>query len=296
MRMTNPILVRPARDALAPNVGGRHRQQTDSGMAKELLISSDGRGTQPVVIVRSSSGCDYERMFRVVDRQTAAGLLVILLMCVATWRLTVHQGTPISRDTKGPPQSPGIDSELEAAADGLLAGVNPMLPSNRYFPRYVKDKLLWFRGEYGSGRADIRFFRNTPEFSLPPDIVMVSMRTGDQGVILISKPRLASDLQSTGPLHPPFTARQLNDFAISLVHEIVHLQHPEANPENPTEHAREELRVWREVTINAVRPLRLVNQPLQPRFLEVDDVLRSCNDSLPCPGIERLVRVEDVTN
>ena len=37
--------------------------------------------------------------------------------------------------------------------------------------------------------------------------------------------------------------------AISLVHEIVHVQKPEAHPEDPTEYAREELRVWREVTL-----------------------------------------------
>ena len=217
-------------------------------------------------------------------------------MCAVVWHQLSDKRTSTTHDTQGIPKSPAIDAQLEVAADELLASVNPRIPSNGYLPRYVKDKLLWFNEEYQDGRVEIRFFHDTPQLSLPSDVVMVAMRTGDRAVIFISKPRFASDLSSTGPIHPPFNARQRNDFTISLVHEIVHVQNPRANPEDPTEHAREELRVWREVTINAVRPLRLLNQPVNPRFFEVDDALRVCNDRLPCPGIERLVRLTAVTN
>lgn len=209
-----------------------------------------------------------------------AGALVLLVVGFAGW--TWWRTAPLE----------ATDAELQRAADGLLAAVNPELTSNGYFPGFVKDQLRWFNTEHTMGRLDVRFFHETPTNSLPPDIVMASMREGGTGVIFLSKRRFAADLRDTGGVGPPFNARQRNDFTISLVHEIVHLRHPEANPADPLEHAREELRVWSEVNALVVRPLRQLSQPLHPRFLDVDDALHACQDSLPCPALERLVRLQ----
>ena len=185
-------------------------------------------------------------------------------MCRGLAAVIGSENVDLSGHTRHPNVSV-IDAQLEAAADGLLAGANPRLPSNGDSPRYVKDKLLWFSEEYEERSLEIRFFHDTPQFSLPSDVMMVAMRTGDRAVIFISEAALRVRCVQHRPMRPPFNARQRNDFAISLVHEIVHVQ-----------------------TINAVRPLRLLNQPLNPRFFEVDDALLACNDRLPCPGIERL--------
>jgi hypothetical protein len=111
---------------------------------------------------------------------------------------------------------------------------------------------------------------------------MSSMHDGDTGVIFLSKKRFAADLVDIGGVGPPFNARQRNDFMISLVHEIVHLQRAETSSEP---------RVWCEVNAQVVRPLRRLSQPMHPRFLQVDDALRACSDTLPCQGLERLVRL-----
>ncbi len=216
----------------------------------------------------------------VTRTQLIAGALVLLVVGVAglTWRRT--------------PWLEVTDAELQRAADGLMAAVNPELMSNGYFPGFVKDRLRWFNTEHMMGRLDVRLFHEPPTNSLPPDVVMASMREGGKGVIFLSKRRFAADFRATGGVGPPFNARQRNDFMISLVHELVHLQHPEANPADPIEHAPEELRVWSEVNMQIVRPLRRLSQPVHSRFREVDDALHACHDSFPCPALERLVRLQ----
>lgn len=54
---------------------------------------------------------------------------------------------------------------------------------------------------------------------------------------------------------------------------------------------REESHAWREVTLAVVRPWRALNQPLHPRFIQVDDAFRSCGDQLPCTAIAQFVRL-----
>jgi len=200
-----------------------------------------------------------------------AGVTILLVGAVAVW--SRRSGSSALEVT---------DADLQRAADGLLALVNPELPSNAYFPEYVTDKLAWLNAEHAAGRLDVRFFHDTPENSLPPDIVMASMWEGGKGVILLSKKRFAADLLDTGGVRPPFSARQRNDFVISLVHELVHLQ----------DGVSDERRVWAEVNAQVVRPLRARSEPLNPRFIEVDKALRACQDRLPCPALERLVRLQ----
>jgi hypothetical protein len=90
---------------------------------------------------------------------------------------------------------------------------------------------------------------------------------------------------------PPFTAQQMNDFAIGLIHEINHLRNTTNNEPDPVAFFREESRAWRDVTINVVRPLRALNQPMDREFVEVDDALQDCRDELPCPRLAQLVRL-----
>jgi hypothetical protein len=92
----------------------------------------------------------------------------------------------------------------------------------------------------------------------------------------------------------PVSRQLINAFAIGLIHEIVHLQNLSVNPLDADSEAfmREEFRVYREVNLGVVRPLRSVHQPLSQHLLDVDDVLRLCGDKLPCPGLTRLVRLD----
>jgi hypothetical protein len=227
--------------------------------------------------------------------------IALLLGCLVVWGRISEAGRGVggtgtgsstsSISTEGTAGFAFTDQDLRTALDRLLADVNPELASNGYFGPFATDKLRWLNREHRAGRVHIVFFRDTTDYSLPPDVVMVSMVQGPKATIFVSKPRLASDLLNTGSLHPPFSARQRNDFAIALVHETLHVQNPDADPANAAEHAQEELRVWRDVTLNMVRPIRRSGQPMHPRFVEVDDILRQCGDRLPCPPLAHVVRL-----
>ena len=72
---------------------------------------------------------------------------------------------------------------------------------------------------------------------------------------------------------------------IGLVHESVHLRNPRfAAPADVTQEERvaEELRAWRTVNLQVVRPLRARAEPIHSSFVRMDDALRSCGDRPDC--------------
>lgn len=183
------------------------------------------------------------------------------------------------------------DERLQRAADQLLALVDPERPENDYFSDFTRDRLRWMVREHGAGRLDVAFLTEASNGPLPPDVLMAAWKHDGKPTIFIAKSRFMKFLIETGTTEPPFRQQQRNDFALALVHEIVHLQNPNADPKNMQLRAAEESRVWREVSVQAVRPMRTRNQPMSQRFKDVDDALRACRDALPCPLLARLVRL-----
>jgi hypothetical protein len=82
---------------------------------------------------------------------------------------------------------------------------------------------------------------------------MAASTRGDKPTIFIAKLRFMKFLKETGPMEPPFKPHQKNDFALALVHEVIHLQSPTVDPENRELRAAEESRVWREVRVRTCR-------------------------------------------
>ena len=183
------------------------------------------------------------------------------------------------------------DSELQAAADALLLAIDPESHANDYFPEFAKERLRWMVREHSAGRFEVGFFVDTETTRLPPEVLMAAWPADGKATIFIAKPRFAKFLREGGATAPPFAQQQKNDFALAVVHEIVHLQNTNTNPRDPKVRILEESRAWREVTLGFVRPLRAMNQPLHQRFLQVDDAFRSCADQLPCAAIAGLVRL-----
>jgi hypothetical protein len=231
--------------------------------------------------------------------------LSILLGAVALlgWLVWWFQGGEPATNVLGPgpaavtaPAGPApstealTDEKLQGAADQLLALIDPERPENEYFSEFARDRLRWMVREHGAGRLQVAFLTDASNGPLPPDVLMAAWKLGDQPTIFIAKPRFMKFLIETGATEPPFTQQQKNDFALALVHEIVHLQNPDADPRDAELRPAEESRVWREVSLKAVRPLRTLNQPIHQRFRDVDDALRTCGDALPCPPLLRLVR------
>lgn len=183
------------------------------------------------------------------------------------------------------------DEELQRAVDSLLATTDPRLPQNTHFSGYAKEKLLWMIAEHAAGRLTVAFLDDPSSIKLPPEVLMAASQLDGDPTIFIVKPRFASWLRAQGHTGPPFTEQQRNDFSIALIHEVVHLQNPAANPRNPEVFAEEESRAWVEVTLQVVRPLRTLKRPMDQRMLDVDDALRQCDDKMPCPQLARLVRL-----
>ena len=223
-------------------------------------------------------------------------VLVFGLLAMAfIWRQkasqTVSVVTPAPTPIASPRQAPLSDSELQGAADGLLAAVNSRLSENSHFPVYALTELAWMEQEVGRGRLTVAFLFDPERIKLPPTVLMAASHLDGQPTIFIVKPRFESFLREHGRTMAPFTTRQKNNFAIGLIHEINHLRNTYKNEPDPVAFYREESRAWRDVTLKVVRPLRILNQPMDREFIEVDDALRLCGDALPCPQLSRLVRL-----
>lgn len=182
------------------------------------------------------------------------------------------------------------DEYLQRAADQLLTLSDPERSENAYFPAFVRNHLRWLARENRANRLEVAFLTEASNGPLPPDVLMAASQLNGTPAIFIAKARFAKFLLEAGTMEPPFTQQQKNDFALALVHEVVHLRNPAADPRDLDRRSAEEARVWREVSLEVVRPFRSLNQPLHRRFLDVDDALRTCSDVLPCPPLLRLVR------
>ena len=189
-------------------------------------------------------------------------------------------------------QSTAKDSnvDLTAAANQLFQSVSPSLPQNQYFPQFAKERLLWIQTQRNAGNLSIQLLKNVDNADLNAEDLMASGRVEGRAVIVIAGPRFARLLMDGGRISAPFTQEQRNDFALGLVHEVVHLENQ--NPPDPArleDRLAEELRAWSVVDLNVARPLRRLNQPMNLRFTEADDAIRTCGDKLPCEALRQIL-------
>lgn len=183
------------------------------------------------------------------------------------------------------------DAEVQGAADALLAATNPDLPENDHFPRLAADTLRWLRREHRAGRVVVAFLGES-EGNLPPGVFMMATLLNERPTLVIAKPMLARFLREGGRLSAPFSQQQRNDFTVGLAHEVIHLQRWPTGVPSKEQRAAEEATVWHQVSTQIVRPWRMADQPVNPRFIRVDDAFRRCNDVLPCSEVASLILSE----
>lgn len=182
------------------------------------------------------------------------------------------------------------DAQIKKAADALLAFATVSGPDNQYFPQFVKDKIAWLTARVSAGTAAVILLKDISKTSLGADDLMASAVVNGRPTVFISQPRFVQFLREGGRVSPPFGEQQRNDFVLGLVHEVVHLEGARSlGPAGKQELIREESRTWHEVSINAVRQLRWLGQRMHPKFVRVDEALRSCGDILPCSEFVRAV-------
>jgi len=93
-----------------------------------------------------------------------------------------------------------------------------------------------------------------------------------------------------GTVRAPFALQARNDFMLGLVHEVVHHRSPDAGNSGRSENRdNEELRVWLEVDLKVVRPLRQLDEPMNHQFIDVDNALLACSDHSDCAQVRRII-------
>jgi hypothetical protein len=180
-------------------------------------------------------------------------------------------------------ESPAID--VNQAADRLLAAVDPAVPDNAWFPAPAREALEWLYAEVRVGRLTIAVLERLDKTNLHGNVLMASGIVENRPTLLIAEPRLRTFLADGDGLSRPFTRKQRNDFMLGLVHEAVHLRKPQLPaPANSSyeERVAEELRAWRTVSVEVVRPLRRIGEPVDSVFIRIDDALLACDDRSDC--------------
>jgi hypothetical protein len=235
--------------------------------------------------------------------------VILVLIGVVAWTIVRQQSKPAEVDhplgladrpylppTESQSKGGYTDVDLSAAVNQLFSSVNPSLPENMYLPQFVKERIQWITTQRTAGKLSIILLKNTDNTNLYFEDLMASGIVEGKPMIVIAGPRFLDFLIEGGRTSPPFTQRQRNDFALGLVHETVHLEKENtANPANFQERLAEELRAWRKVDLNAVRQLRQLNQPMNPRLIEADDALRSCGDEAECESLREILFPTETT-
>ena len=230
-------------------------------------------------------------------RATVSVALSVLLLAGLSARTIVQwdspHGTDRPRSRSGFGPAPAIehrpigqysDAELGAAANQLFGSVKRSIDEDSSLPEFAREKIAWLIGQQRARALSITLLKNAAGTNLSDEDLMASGRVDGKSVIVIAQPRFSIFLAEGGRLAAPFSRQQVNDFMLGLVHETVHLQN--ASPGNPASLAdrlSEELRAWREVDVHVVRQLRQLHQPMNRRFTEADDALRTCGWKEPCP-------------
>ena len=222
----------------------------------------------------------------------------LVLLTILQHTSTSHENVSVSErvehqriaESEPPPGQGLTDGEIRAAANQLFWALSPSLPENHYFSPFAKQKLLWIITEKQAGKLSLILLKNVDSAGLIADDLMASGRPDGKPIIVISQPSFLDFLLDGGRITAPFSQQQRNDFAIGLVHEVVHLDNSHlSNITTPQERFQEELRAWRVVDLNVVRQLRELHRPMNHRLIEADDAIRSCGDSTHCEPLRQIL-------
>ncbi len=224
--------------------------------------------------------------------------------------------TPIPRAaTSAPAKTPGPDmrivspdrkidvtvSEREGVelVNELFAAVDPSNPENNYMTPFMKEKIGWVYGEIASKRlvfTPSAYFGKNADGTTNDTMLMNTSYIEQNGqtlpTITLLVPRLLTLVKAQHGLSRGFNDAIKNTFALTLVHEAVHLEKGTEyflKKHNAEEVVEEESRAWAKVNLQAVRALRKDSQPLEPDFLEIDDLLHKCRDDYRCTEFKHLI-------
>jgi len=182
----------------------------------------------------------------------------------------------------------------------LATSVYPDLPENSYFTEFMKVRLAWIDND------SKKFATSKGEEGLSVNLVMTVPAAMGGVTRSFQFPDRIKHIEEFAPrlfeareyfkVHYPadWEVRMKNTFAISNVHETIHLDeyHPELNDlvKPNDDYYREESRAWWVTVEKAIHPLKQLNQPMDEYFERYDEAYVACNGRLPCKTFDQDVR------
>lgn len=175
----------------------------------------------------------------------------------------------------------------------LVESVKSDRPENSYFTPFMKQALRWVI--QGNADKQIDFELIEKYHPLDRGILVAADYKAGKPVIYIYAPLLLEKFRGDFQGPEPHRVSVVNKhwIAFALVHETWHLMQSafffSIKPDSVFRR-REEARVWVKVNYEAVRPLRLIGQPIPEMFARVDDILRACRDQPnDCPEFHDVI-------
>jgi len=184
---------------------------------------------------------------------------------------------------------------ITQAVNSLLVAVKDLARDDSSMPPFARERIAWITAGQRAGTLSLVLLNDPSGANLSQDALMASGDADGRQVIVISRPRFAAFLLEDGRAVPPFSRRQRNDFLLGLVHETVHLERSVSHtPFTLEDRLCEEERAWRSVDVNVVRSLLAHAEPMNPRFIEADQAIRSCGDQQPCQPLRTLLTQSEI--
>lgn len=180
-------------------------------------------------------------------------------------------------------------AEAQKLMQEYLIAILPTKPENGYFTPFMKEKIRLTREMVQNGSINLVLDTHdlTPEDDL--GLMYTTWSTGKPTIgINVSRMWLIIKTRSKGT-NPEINK---NTFALALIHEAVHLERGGRVPRNADSLIAEEMRAWYKTNMEAVRPLRKSNHPLDKQFILIDDVLIKCRDKMNCKAFRDLLLKE----
>lgn len=166
----------------------------------------------------------------------------------------------------------------------LLSAIGPDLPENAYMPAFMKDRIRWVYIQEGQKKLTIKLTNDNNQSGYT---LMSSNYQGGVPVIEIYASQLSAKAWFEEKLMSGINQRLKNAFAITMVHEAVHLEKPAQffRQENLNQQIadREELRAWRKTDELVIGELIQKRQPLDQGYIEMHELLPKCGKRPDCP-------------
>lgn len=188
-------------------------------------------------------------------------------------------------------QAPTAEQIAVARTVGtLLLLVNPNRPENKDWPPFMRERLRELFKRSADGKLVI-FVRDDSEE--PDDGLMRVGRRLEDGAPAIAISYARARVMAYGEAARP-SRLVVNTFAVSLVHEGVHLETDLFKKEDLTkeEVVGEELRTWMKVDQLVVTPLLAQGEPLHKGLVDFNRIRAKCSGQSDCPEAGRFIEAK----